>query len=95
MVSRDKEVQVNISALEKQQRVRLFQTYLELRTRRLDYRQWLSESRKILKTLKDAGCDYPDYQMYEAFFCAIKMRRFCRLRKFKAVMRINLSPKRI
>lgn len=69
MVSRDKEVQVNISALEKQQRVRLFQTYLELRTRRLDYRQWLSESRKILKTLKDAGCDYPDYQMYEAFLC--------------------------
>ena len=61
--------QVNISALEKQQRVHLFQTYLELRTRRLDYRQWLSESRKILKTLKDAGCDYPDYQMYEAFLC--------------------------
>lgn len=65
--SRNPQTRVNVSALEKKQKVQLFQRYLDMRMHRIDYRRWLDESRGIVKSLKEAGCDYPEYQMYEAF----------------------------
>lgn len=65
--SRNKEIQVNMTVLEKKKRVELVQSYLDLRMKRVSYRQWYESSQNALRELKNAGCDYPDYQMYDAY----------------------------
>ena len=67
MASRNQEIQVNVAVLEKKKKVELAKGLLDLKTKKTDYRQWAENTRQILRELKEAGCDYPEYQMCEAF----------------------------
>lgn len=47
--------------------LQLFRAYVGLRSHKMDYKTWLEETKGILKKLKAAGLEYPEYQMYEAY----------------------------
>ena len=40
---------------------------LEYSCKRMDGKTWIGSSRFVLNQLKEEGCDYPEYQMYEAY----------------------------
>lgn len=67
MASRNQEIQVNVPVFEKKKKVSLAKAFLDLKIKRIDYREWAQETRQLLRELKEAGCDYPEYQMCEAF----------------------------
>lgn len=48
--------------------------YLEYREGRMDVKTWIGSTRFILNQLRASGCDYPEYQMYEAYICHLEGR---------------------
>lgn len=67
MASRGPRVRVDVRAEEKRHRIALIKDYLEYREGRMDFNTWTGSSHFILNQLHASGCDYPDYQMYEAY----------------------------
>lgn len=61
------DIQVNLEIYEKKQKLKLYKTYLQFRLHRLDYKVWVKESLETLEDMAEAGCDYPIYQVYEAY----------------------------
>ena len=67
MASKGPRVRVDVRAEEKRQRIALVKDYLEYREGRMDFNTWVGSSHFTLNQLRASGCDYPDYQMYEAY----------------------------
>ncbi len=58
---------INIGAMEKKHRAAMFRDYLEYRSGKMDFKTWAGSTHFELNQLQEAGCDYPEYQMAEAF----------------------------
>lgn len=58
---------IDIHREEKKLKLALAQDYLEYREGRIDGNTWHHSSRFNLNQLKENGCEYPEYQLYEAW----------------------------
>ena len=58
---------VNMNIRVKKHRVSMMRDYLDYRTGKMEFKTWAGSSHYILNQLWEAGCDYPEYQMYEAY----------------------------
>ncbi|MDO4273024.1 MAG: DUF5717 family protein [Eubacteriales bacterium] len=67
MASRSSKVRVNMNIGEKRHKLSLLRDYLAYSCGRMDFKTWVGSSHFILNQLWEAGCDYPEYQMYEAY----------------------------
>lgn len=67
MASRDSKVSVKVDTKEKQQRLSLMKDCLAYFCGKMDFKTWVGSSRFILNQLQEAGCEYPEYQLYEAY----------------------------
>lgn len=67
LASKSSAVQVNMNIGEKQHRLSLLRDYLDYRNGKMEFKTWAGSSHFILNQLREAGCDYPEYQMYEAY----------------------------
>ena len=52
----------------------MIKDYLEYREGIMDFKTWIGSTRFILNQLRASGCDYPEYQMYEAYICHLEGR---------------------
>lgn len=67
LASKGAKPSVDISKIEKHHRVSMFRDYLEYRSGKIDFKTWAGSTRFELNQLREAGCDYPEYQMMEAY----------------------------
>lgn len=67
--SRNPNLSVNMNTFEKKKKALLYRDYLSFRLHKLDFKSWSDRALVILKELGEAGCDYPVYQIYEAYLC--------------------------
>ena len=74
MASRGPRVRADVRAEEKKHRASMVKDYLEYREGRMDVKTWIGSTRFILNQLRASGCDYPEYQMYEAYICHLEGR---------------------
>lgn len=58
---------INITSIEKRHRAAMFRDYLEYRIGKIDFKTWAGSTHFELNQLREAGCDYPEYQMAEAY----------------------------
>lgn len=65
--SKSSRVQVNIKIREKQHKLTLVRDYLDYCCEKMDFKTWAGSSHFELNQLWESGCDYPEYQMYEAY----------------------------
>lgn len=65
--SRNSNIQVNMNTFEKQRKAGLFRDYMDLRLHKIDFKTWQERSLGVLENMAEAGCDYPIYQIYEAY----------------------------
>lgn len=65
--SRGAEVRVKVSIYEKQQKLSLLEDLLNYFCGKMEFKTWMGSSRFILNQLREEGCDYPEFQMYEAY----------------------------
>lgn len=67
VASAESQTPVDMKLFEKKKRAALVRVYLDYRTGKLQKEAWLSQSEEILRQLRQEGCGYPEYQMYQAF----------------------------
>lgn len=67
LATRSPKIQVNVNLGEKRMRLALLQDYLECRKGNMDFKTWAGSSHYILNQLRESACDYPEYQIYEAY----------------------------
>ena len=65
--SMEPKVQLKTEIHAKQYKLELMRDLLEHLCGRLDGKTWIGSSRFIINQLKEEGCDYSEYQMYEAY----------------------------
>ena len=46
--------------------------FMEYSCGKMEQGTWISSSRFLLNQLKEEGCNYPKYQMYEAYLCHVE-----------------------
>ena len=66
-VSKGQKRSVDISSIERHHRVSALRDYLQYRCGNMDFKTWAGSTRFVLNQLREAGCDYPEYQMAEAY----------------------------
>lgn len=64
-------VQLKTSLHEKQQAFSLMKDFMEYSCGKMEQGTWISSSRFLLNQLQEEGCNYPKYQMYEAYLCHV------------------------
>lgn len=67
LVSRTPKVEVNVRVVEEQHKLAILKDYLDFRCNKMDASTWAASTHYELNQLRENGCDYPEYQMYEAF----------------------------
>lgn len=67
-------VKIDVKTEEKHNRVSLVKDYLEYREGKMDFNTWTASSHFILNQLHASGCDYPEYQMYNAYILHLEKR---------------------
>ena len=92
--SMEPKVQLKTEIHAKQYKLELMRDLLEHLCGRLDGKTWIGSSRFIINQLKEEGCDYPEYQMYEAYALSCRGRRQYRHRKSLKDFSIITSCKR-
>ena len=70
--SREPKVQLKVDVHEKQQKLSLMRDFLEYSCNRMELKTWSGSSHFLLNQLKESGCDYPEYQMYEAYISHVE-----------------------
>ena len=65
--SMEPQVQLKTEIHVKRHKLELMRDLLEYSCKRMDGKTWIGSSRFVLNQLKEEGCDYPEYQMYEAY----------------------------
>ena len=60
-------VQLRTEIHVKRHKLELLRDLLEYSCRRMDSKTWIGSSRFVINQLKEEGCDYPEYQIYEAY----------------------------
>ena len=67
LASKGAKVHVNMNIRVKKHRLSMVRDYLDYRTGKMEFKTWVGSSHFILNQLWEEGCDYPEYQMYEAY----------------------------
>lgn len=67
IVSKRPKPSINIVSIEKHHRAAMFRDYLEYRSGKIDFKTWAGSTHYELNQLREVGCDYPEYQMVEAY----------------------------
>ena len=67
LASKNSKITVNVNTREKKLRFSLMQDYLDCRKGAMDFKTWAGSSHFVLNQLREAACDYPEYQIYEAY----------------------------
>lgn len=67
LASRESEAQVNIRIQEKKQKFLLLKNYMRFQLGQITEETYLEESFHTIARLKEVGCAYPEYQLYEAY----------------------------
>ena len=67
LVSRGPRVRIDIRVEENRQKLVLMKDYIKYREHKIDAVKWAERARTVLNHLREAGCEYPEYQMYEAY----------------------------
>ena len=67
LASRGPRVRIDIRVEEKRHKLALMRDYIEYQKNKINAVTWRERARQILGELHDAGCEYPEYQMYEAY----------------------------
>ena len=65
--SMEPQVQLKTEIHVKQYKLELLRDLLEYFCKRMDIKTWAGSTRFVLNQLKEEGCDYPEYQIYEAY----------------------------
>ena len=65
--SRGSNVRVDIHAEEKKARISMIKDYMDYREGRLEFKAWAGSTHFILNQLRESGCEYSEYQLYEAY----------------------------
>lgn len=65
--SMESKVQLKTEIHVKRHKLELLRDLAEYSCKRLDSKTWIGSSRFVLNQLREEGCDYPEYQMYEAY----------------------------
>ncbi len=65
--SKSSRLSVSIHGVEKQKKAMLFQDFVQMQLGQLDFEKWRDHGFAILKSMAAEGCDYPIYQIYEAY----------------------------
>ena len=65
--SMESQVQLRTEIHAKQHKLELLRDLLEYSCGKMDDKTWIGSSRFVLNQLKEEGCDYPEFQMYEAY----------------------------
>ena len=63
----ESKVQLKTEIHVKRHKLELLRDLAEYSCKRLDSKTWIGSSRFVLNQLREEGCDYPEYQMYEAY----------------------------
>ena len=72
--SRGPKIPLDIKKEEKRHKLELAKTYMAYRENRITFAEWANQSRQILDTLKASSCDYPEYQLYDAYILELEGR---------------------
>ncbi len=64
--SKGSNVRVDVHGEEKKARISMIKDYIDYREGRLDFKAWAGSTHFILNQLRESGCEYPEYQLYEA-----------------------------
>lgn len=65
--SKNSSLAVQMCTFEKRKRADLFWDYMSFQLHQMDFKTWVSHTQQILQELTEAGCDYPLYQVYQAY----------------------------
>lgn len=63
----ESKVQLKTEIHVKRHKLELLRDLAEYSCKRMDSKTWIGSSRFVLNQLREEGCDYPEYQMYEAY----------------------------
>ena len=74
IASKGTPVRVDVRSEEKRRRLSLVKDYMEYREGKMDFNTWAGSSHFHLNQLRTSGCDYPEYQMFEAYLCHLEGR---------------------
>ena len=67
LVSKTPEVEINVRVVEERHKLAILKDYLDFKCNKMDFATWAASTHYELNQLRENGCDYPEYQMYEAF----------------------------
>lgn len=67
MASKGAKAHVNMNIRIKKNRMSMVKDYVDYRIGKLEFKTWVGSSHFILNQLWEDGCDYPEYQMFEAY----------------------------
>lgn len=67
LATKSSRLQVNMNIREKRQKAALTQDYLAYRMGRMDFSTWAGSAHFELNKLREAGLEYPEYQLFEAY----------------------------
>ena len=65
--SKNSPLAVQMSTVEKRKRADLFRDYMKLQLHQMDFKTWVDHTEQTLLEMAEAGCDYPIYQIYQAY----------------------------
>lgn len=72
MASKGVKAHVNMNIRIKKNRMSMVRDYLDYRIGRLGFKTWAGSSHFMLNQLWEEGCDYPEYQMFEAYLLHVE-----------------------
>ena len=93
--SREEKAGVDIRLTEKKRRLGLCRDYIDFRTGKIEASAFFVSSHYELNRLKESGCDYPEYILYEAFTLILEGKKneaASLLEKYHRETRGNADP---
>lgn len=73
--SRGSQVQVNVNSREKRNRLSLLRDFVEYRMGDMDAKTWAGSCHFTLNQLREEGCAYPEYRLFEAYLLYAEDRK--------------------
>lgn len=65
--SKGSNIRADVRLEEKKKRISMVRDYLAYREGRMEFRAWTESAHIMLNQLREAGCLYPEYHLYEAY----------------------------
>ena len=65
--SKGSSVRADIHGEEKRARISMIKDYIDYQEGRMDFQAWAGSTHFILNQLRESGCEYPEYHLYEAY----------------------------